>query len=155
VKKISSSTTFVSKKVFPVLWFGFLGVFVVLVSWSGGVKQAPMLLAVPLVMTAVGFLIMKQLVWSLADEVFDCGDFLLIRNGDEEERVPLSNIMNVSASTYVNPPRITLRLAHPGKFGDEIAFSPVRSFTLNPFARNEVAEDLIVRVDRARWRRED
>jgi hypothetical protein len=42
---------------------------------------------------------------------------------------------------------------HPGKFGDEIAFSPIRRFTLNPFARNEVAEDLMARVDQARMRR--
>ena len=73
-----------------------------------------------------------------------------MRKGDVEERVPLANIMNVSASVAMNPPRITLRLVRPGKFGAEIAFSPVRTFTLNPFARNPVAEDLMLRVDQAR-----
>jgi hypothetical protein len=61
--------------------------------------------------------------------------------------------MNVSASTNMNPPRITLRLVQPGKFGSELAFSPTMSFTLNPFAKSGVAEDLIVRVDKARSRR--
>ena len=58
--------------------------------------------------------------------------------------------MNVSASTMVNPPRVTLRLVQPGKFGSEVVFSPKTGFTLNPFAKSEVAEDLIERVDRAR-----
>ena len=76
-----------------------------------------------------------------------------MRKGDEEDMVPLSNVMNVSASTVTNPPRITLRLVTPGKFGDEVTFSPMKDFTLNPFARNPIAEDLIRRVDQARARR--
>jgi hypothetical protein len=59
-------------------------------------------------------------------------------------------VINVSASMFVNPPRITLQLAQPGRFGDEVAFSPRTRTRLNPFARNEIAEDLIQRVDRAR-----
>jgi len=82
-----------------------------------------------------------------------CGDFLLVKNRGEEDRVTLSNVMNVSASTNMNPPQITLRLVKPGKFGTEIAFSPTAGFALNPFAKNQVAEDLIVRVDRARSKR--
>ncbi len=101
-------------------------------------------------MAVVGFVVMKKLVWDLADEVYDGGDFLLVKNRGEEDRVLLSNIMNVSVSTNMNPPRITLRLVAPGRFGDEVSFSPASSFTLNPFARNQIAEDLIVRVDKAR-----
>jgi hypothetical protein len=48
---------------------------------------------------------------------------------------------------------VTLRLAKPGRFGDEIAFVPLSGFNLNPFATNRVAEDLIVRVDAARAKR--
>jgi hypothetical protein len=96
---------------------------------------------------------MKKLVWDLMDEVHDCGDSLLIRNGSEEEIIPLSNIMNVSASTNTNPPRITLRLVRPGRFGTDVAFSPQSRMSFNPFAKNLVAEDLIVRVDQARLRR--
>jgi len=50
----------------------------------------------------------------------------------------------------VNPPRITLRLVRPGRFGREITFTPVKPFTMNPFTRNPVADDLIERVDKAR-----
>jgi hypothetical protein len=64
----------------------------------------------------------------------------------------LSNIMNVSSSTFMNPPRVTLKLVRPSKFGREIAFSPASKFTLNPFAKNEIAEDLMDRAYRARTR---
>ncbi|MGZ5095953.1 MAG: hypothetical protein ACXWCY_30315 [Burkholderiales bacterium] len=151
--KISSGLTFFNKKVFPALWFGFLAFFLVTAVLTGIVERAPISVAIPVFMAVVGFFVMKTMVWDLADEVYDCGDFLLIRNRGEEDRVPLSNIMNVNASTYINPPRITLRLVTPARFGNEIAFSPIAGLRLNPFAKNKIAEDLIVRVDRARSRR--
>ena len=101
-------------------------------------------------MAVFGYFIMKKLVWDLVDEVYDSGDYLLVKNHGSEVRIDLTNIMNVSATTLVNPRRIVLRLREPGKFGAEIAFSPAARFTLNPFAKNPVAEDSIVRVDRAR-----
>lgn len=151
--KISSKFTFFHKKWFPLLWFGFLAVFVTLALTNGALEKNPMFLVGPIVMAVIGLFVMKKLVWDLVDEVYDCGEFLLIKNRGEEDRVPLSNIMNVNASTMINPPRITLRLVNPGKFGNEIAFSPLTSFTFNPFAKNQVAEGLIVRVDRARTNR--
>jgi hypothetical protein len=99
------------------------------------------------------FLAMKAFLLDLVDEVYDFGDYLVVKNRGEEDHIPLSNIMNVSASFFTNPPRITLKLASPSKFGDDIIFSPVVPFTFNPFAKNPVAEDLIIRVDRARLRR--
>lgn len=104
-------------------------------------------------MAVFGFFLMKKLVWDLIDEVYDGGDFLLIKNKSKEERIALSNIMNVSASTNMNPPRITLRLVAPVRLGKEISFSPKFKFSINPFAKNEIAEDLIVRVDKARSNR--
>lgn len=150
MKKISSSATFFHKKIFPVIWFGGLAAFVA-VSFQGPVKEGqPVFLLAPLIMALVGVVIMKQLVWDLVDEVHDGGDYLLIRKGDEQDRVPLSNIINVSASTNTKPPRVTLRLLKPGKFGQEITFSPQVKFSLNPFAKNPIVDDLIVRVDKAR-----
>ena len=116
---------------------------------TGAVAKDPTFLIIPIVMSGIGLFVMKKLVWDLADEVFDRGDALLVRNRGEEELVPLTNIMNVNVSTYINPPRIELRLVTPGKFGSEIAFSPVTGFRLNPFAKIPVAEDLIVRVYQA------
>ena len=151
--KISSGYTAFIKKVFPVFWFGIVGLFLAIAFSTGGYHKDPMLLIVPCVLAVFGYFIFKKLVFDLVDEVYDCGDYLLIRNGGEEQHLALSNIMNVNTSTYTNPPRITLRLVNPGKFGTEVAFSPLRPFSLNPFTKNRVAEDLIVRVDKARSRR--
>jgi hypothetical protein len=151
--KISSKSTFFHKRAFPVLWFGIIGIGAAIAVWSGAFEKAPITLVGPAFLAVFGFFLMRHLVWDLADEVFDGGDYLLVRNRGVEERVPLSNIMNVSASTMVNPARITLRLAERGRFGNEIVFSPARSMTFNPFAKSAIAEDLIVRVDKARAQR--
>jgi hypothetical protein len=153
VTKISSRYTTFNKRIFPAIWFGFLAFFVITVIFTGAVEKDFMFLVVPVLMAVFGFFLMKKLVWNLVDEVYDCGDSLLIRNRGKEDTIALSNIMNVSASTYMNPPHVTLRLVAPSKFGSEITFSPTAAFTLNPFAKNQVTEDLMVRVDQARLKR--
>ncbi|MGH8106673.1 MAG: hypothetical protein ACREO2_10160, partial [Arenimonas sp.] len=70
--------------------------------------------------------------------------------GGVEDQIPLQDIMNVSMSMGTNPQRLSLRLRKVGKLGNEVAFLPVRNFSFNPFAKNAIAEDLIVRVDCAR-----
>ena len=150
MKKISSGSLFITKKVFPLLWFGVLTLALIASIVSKAYDKNPMVLVVPGIMAIFGYFLMKKLVWDLVDEVYDGGDYLLVKNRGQEERIALSNIMNVSATTMVNPPRITLQLVKPSRFGAEIAFSPVRPITLNPFAKNAVAEELIVRAYAAR-----
>jgi hypothetical protein len=152
VTRISSNRARFLKRAFPVFWFGIVGVVLLAGVLSGTAERAPLALVAPVVMAGVGYALMRGTLLDLADEVFDCGDYLLVRMRGEEERVPLGGVMNVSASTLVNPPRITLRLVAPGRFGTEISFAPITPFSLNPFARNRIADDLIVRVDRARRR---
>jgi hypothetical protein len=152
MKKISSRNTFFMKKIFPVLWLGFTALAAAAVIFS----PAPRVTLVgPVFVALIGLVVMKAMIWDLADEVYDCGDSLLVKNAGREERVALSNIMNVSATTLTNPPRISLRLIHPVTFGlaaptNEIVFSPIKPISLNPFAKNAIAEDLIVRVHRAK-----
>lgn len=126
--KISSKSTFFYKKGFPVLRFGFLAFFIATALLEGPVEKDPVFLIgaliAPCIMAVFGFVFFRKLLWNLADEVYDCGDFLLVKYRGEEVNVPLSNIMNVNASLLINPPRITLRLVRPVKFGTEIAFSP-------------------------------
>jgi hypothetical protein len=151
MRQISSKMTAFHKKLFPAVWFGFLAVFIVS-AWSADVFQSDrrLFLLAPLLMGVLGFVFMRRLLWDLADEVHDCGDALLVRKGGEQERIPLAGIMNVSATVLVNPPRITLRLVNTGRFGTEVAFMPLTHFTLNPFKKSPIADDLMVRVDRAR-----
>ncbi len=149
----------ISQPVFVIKWF-VPGLFVLvaiamlsLAFLDERLKFNPVVLLGPVMVLTVGIIVFRMLVWDLADEVRDGGDYLLVRRGRIEERVPLTNIMNVSASVMVNPPRIELRLLEPNRFGNRIVFSPAKNGSLNPFARNAVAEDLIVRVDQARANR--
>jgi hypothetical protein len=153
MKRISSSMTFVSKRVFPAIWLGVVAIFLVVAVTSGAGARSFIFIIPPLVMIVFGVVLFRRLVWDLVDEVYDCGDSLLVRNRGREYVVPISEIMNVSASMLMNPPRITLRLANPGELGPDVTFMPPRTFSFNPFAKSEVAEDLIERVDRARRER--
>lgn len=152
MKKISSGTTMYYKKIFPVIWFGFLALFVITGVASGAMTRDLSFILIPLVMAGFGYVFMKKLLWDLADEVFEDGDTLLVKQGGDQERIPLSNIMNVSIGNS-SPRRITLRLRNPGRFGNEVTFAPKQGLTFNPFAKNAVAEDLIMRVEQARSRR--
>jgi hypothetical protein len=153
MKKISSRNTFWLKKVFPVLWLAFPILFVVIAARGPAFEQLsddwPFFFA-PILALVVGAFFYWKLIWVLADEVYDGGDFLVVRRGGEEETIPLDRIINVSAPFVSKTPRVTLKLAQAGRFGSEIAFTPIAPFTLNPFAKNAVAEDLMVRVDAAR-----
>jgi hypothetical protein len=154
MQRISATTTFVSKRVFPVFWFGFIAVFIVIVLRNVGPGRGvpPLLLIVPVAMALFGYVVMKKLVFDLADEVSDDGDALVVRFGDEQERVALEEIINLSYSPLMNPPRATLTLRHPGKFGREISFYPLRK-TFLPWSRNPLITDLIERIDSARQSR--
>lgn len=149
--RISSGMTWFHKRVFPVIWFGFLAVFLVATSLTAGpLHERLVFLLVTVLLAGMGVVVMKLFILDLMDEVLDGGEYLLVRNRGDEDRIPIADIMNVSATMHVNPPRLTLRLARPSRFGSDITFSPVTGFRLNPFAKNAIAEDLIVRVDRAR-----
>ncbi|HEY2410679.1 MAG TPA: hypothetical protein VGI40_00470 [Pirellulaceae bacterium] len=152
MRQISSQMTFFYKRIFPTIWFGFLMIFVVS-ALIGMVAQRKLMLPfilVPTAMATFGYFLMKQIVWCLADEVFDNGQYLLVRKGRLEERVALSNIMNLSFSPHMNPKRITLTLREPSNLGREIAFSPPMHFSLNPFAKSPLVDELIERIDAAK-----
>ena len=150
MKKLTSKTTFFYKRVFPLIWFGFLGVFlcVGLLSSIFGKGLGIVFLVIPLGMAIFGYFIMKQLVWDLIDEVYDEGTSLIFRNGNQEVRVSLKDIKNVSYSTMTNPPRVTLSVRYQTPLGDELTFSPPVSWI--PFKKNEDIKMLIDRIDEAR-----
>jgi len=111
----------------------------------------PVLIA-PLVMAGVFYLIFRRLIFDLADEVVDEGDALRVRFGSEEERIPLSQIINVSYAGMTNPPRITLTLRQPGRFGRELSFSPIQRLGQSLSGKNPLVSELIERVEAARGR---
>jgi len=155
VKLLSSKMTFFYKRVFPVLWFGIilvaLGVLV-----AGGLhdkhgKPVPAAAFLPpAVLLVIGGLVMKYLLFDLADEVFDGVEFLVVRKGGVEEKILFGNVRNVSFQSLINPPRVTLSLREDTRLGREIAFIPPWRFAEAFRGRNPVVESLIDRMDRAR-----
>ena len=151
---MSSKMTFFYKRVFPVIWFGFLAVFflVALVKGSAAdpISNLPSLI-IPVVMAIIGYQIMKKMAFNLVDQVFDLGDALLVRNGGQEERIVLADIKNVNFFPYMSPPQVTLSLRRPSVFGDTIVFcAPARLMPLSP---SPTIEKLIDRIDAARRER--
>jgi len=150
-KRISTKCTF-AIKLTPFVFLGFLAFFFAVLLMNGALKKAPMFLAVPCVMAILGLRYWKTSVRNLVDEVDDCGDYLVVRKGREEDTVLLSNISYVNFSTDRRgaQARITLTLDSPGKFGKEISFAPPAHIYLSSPRRNEIAEDLLARSSKAR-----
>ena len=150
MKKLTSKTTFLYKRLFPFMWFGFLAIFLcvgLLANFKGN-GPGIMFVVIPIGMIVFGYFLMKKLVWDLIDEVYDEGTALLFRNRGTEFRVKLKDIKNVSYTTMVNPPRVTLSIRYPTDLGDELSFSPSASWI--PFKKNKDIEALIDRIDKAR-----
>lgn len=152
MKRISSQTIWFSKYVSPFLVFAGLIGFVIAIVLTSRLQGGPPLIVVvvPLGVGAIIFQVMRKIIWDLADEVLDWGDFLEVRFGDERDRIPLANIINISYSYMTSPARVTLTLRTPCRFGNEVSFAPPRQFTLIPFVRNPDILELIQRVDAAR-----
>ncbi len=139
-------------KIGPFVFFVLLGLLLFFLVMGRAYETSPMLLVAVGVMAVYGVFSVWTSRRDCVDEVFDCGDHLLVKKSGEEDTVPLSNIINVNFSK--NPQnistQITLRLASPGKFGTEISFAPPPKIYLGFPPRSEIAEDLLVRADKAR-----
>ena len=106
-----------------------------------------MFLGVPLCMAVLGYAIMKRVLFDLVDEVWDCGDSLLVKNKGVEYRFALSDFVDVGYTGFMNPPRITLSLRESSDFGPKVVFmTPIRLF---PYSMPPVARDLRARIDQA------
>ena len=70
---MSSKMTFFYKRVFPIIWFGFLAAFFVIALVNGRTDPVSHLpnLIIPAVMTIIGYRFMKKMAFNLVDEVFD------------------------------------------------------------------------------------
>jgi len=151
---ISSRFTFVTKWLFPALWFGFLLFFIATSLTHDDAPADLLFIVVPVLMAVMGFFFFKALVWDLADAVYDQGAHLLVRRRNVEDRISLENIMNVSSTLFMNPPRVTLRLIRPSAFGEHVSFSPKSAplrFSLSQ--KNPIVEQLIERAYAARTKR--
>ncbi|MGE3315121.1 MAG: hypothetical protein AB7O26_08380 [Planctomycetaceae bacterium] len=154
---ISSRMTFFNKRVFPTFWFGsaflmLVGVIAHLVLQGQNANpDAFVLVAAPIGMSVFGYFLMTFLVWDLMDEVWDCGDVLIVRNRGVEFEIPLTDCRTINWSVMQNPGRITLFLRTETPFGKQLPFMYPASF--NPFAAFRsppIALELLERIEDAR-----
>lgn len=95
--KISSGSIWFAKRILPPIWFGVLALFAVFAAINATATEDWFFVVVPLLMLPFGVIAMKKLVWTLVDGVWDGGDHLIVKNRGEEDRIPLSNLINVGA----------------------------------------------------------
>lgn len=153
-EQISSRFMFITKWLFPMFWFGFLILFIAQSVIHEGGESDVLFLAGPAFMAVIGFLFFRALVWDLADVVYDQGAHLLVRRGSVEDRISFENIMNVSSTPLMSPPRITLRLVKPSAFGTHVSFSPKSGpLGFSRFEKIPIAEQLMERAYLARGKR--
>ncbi len=112
---------------------------------------------VPPIALLLPFFAMLLIAWfmhrffsGLAREVWDDGDSLKIVFAHHELRLPLRDISNLSYNGLSNPPRATLSLRHDTVCGREISFLVQRPWSLDPFRRNPIIDDLIQHIDQQR-----
>ena len=136
------------QRIFPIGWFGFLAVFI-LVALRNGLRSGPdfestVSVILPVLMAIIGYRFMKKQVFNLVDEVFDGGDALLVRSGGREERIALADSKRQLLSLHESP-QVTLSLRRLTVFGDTIVFLPPSR--MKPLS---CIDDPVDRIDAAR-----
>jgi hypothetical protein len=152
-KRISSRMTGFYKRVFPILWFGFLLVILaVMVSVRHRQPDVPaVVFLVPILMMGLGYFLFRKFLFDLMDEVWDDGKELIVVNEGHVEHEPLAGIVNISYSGFTNPKRAVVTLRRPGRWGGKFAFIPLRSsIRILSLGDNEMIDELVRRVDEAR-----
>jgi hypothetical protein len=106
MRRLSSNATFFYKRILLPIWLGFLLIFIAVLLFaaltSGRLPSLPLLIGAPA--SVLAYFIMRMLVSDLVDEVLDAGDALIVRNGDQEERIALSEIVNINYFWLGNMP---------------------------------------------------
>lgn len=142
MRRISSEWIWLHKKVFPVFWFGFLGIWCLFALPAVFLKLMPTFVLLVLIgMAGFGYVIMSYLIFPLVDEAWIDGDHIFVRKGKTEVRFPIADIINVDSSKLMNPEHITLTLKNQTELGSEIVFSPPHRAW--PFGKHPVAQELL------------
>jgi len=154
IRRISSRLTSFYKKTFPVVWCGAVATTLIMsvVVLRSGKQGALMFLVLPLLMIVIGYVIYRNLVADLIDEVWLEDDAIVVKNRDESAKIPLCDVTDVDVSTMMNPRRITLTLRNESRWGRSIVFMPaVESARLAySFKPDPIATELAGRIDALR-----
>jgi hypothetical protein len=125
MRKLSSESTTVAAKTFPILPGAVLVLMLCAATYDcffrGGTPIAPLVVLAALV-TCVW--LTRTFVWTLMDEVFDGGDCLVVKRGSVEDKLYFVDIQDAIDRSFSRPPKLVLQLRCKSKFGWSIAFVP-------------------------------
>lgn len=144
MKKLTSGSTYLQKRVFPVIFGCVAGLMALPI--SNQASAIPLVLAI-LIGLITGFLATKfamHLTSQYVDEVYDAGDCLVIRKRGIEESIDLRDIQEV-CSSIMSPAGVWLHLRRDSSFGWSIKFLPGSSL----FAFSKLAKSLNNRIKEA------
>lgn len=116
---------------------------------TGLIGMNLLVVAVPCVMAAMIFVYFKCVIGAMADEVFDCGDTLLVKRGTVECQVRIADIKSLADKTHGKEYRIVLKLRRPCPVGSKVAFAPILTGP-NFFKAHPIAKDLRSRIEESR-----
>jgi hypothetical protein len=149
MRRISDASTWWHKKAYPLILFGFVGLFALF--WIPGIIQQavpPVVLLVPLAAALLSYVVMRWLIFSLTEDVFLDGDDVVLRDNGKEDRFPFNNVIDVEAPICSRPERITLTVREPCLFGRKIIFLPPRRWWWSRLTPHPIAEELRDRMRR-------
>jgi hypothetical protein len=115
---------------------------------DGRIFNEPIVQIVPICIL-IGFWIyflQKARLFSIADEVVDCGDHLKVRRAGTEVVIHFSAIASAEVTTDFRIHRITVHLRERTKIGNRIDFWPRASLWGNIFAVQQLALSLAERA---------
>jgi hypothetical protein len=142
MRRISSRATLFQKRVLPIIWYAMPA----LLFWVAVVNRSLVAAFIAVGLAVVFSFLFRELVWSLADEVLDCDDHLLVKKGAVQERIELSNVAFVG--TVFESELIRLILREPSALGPEILFIAQTRFLF--FRSHPIIEELYLRAKAAR-----
>lgn len=150
MNKISAKSTFFYKRIFPVFWIILLTGFAAGATYFGktGGHFSIMYIIAPGAMIITGLLVMKKYFFSLADVVWDDGTALIVKHKGDQIRIRILDMVNAHYDSATIPPRITIRLAKPVRFGSQFAFMPPGK--LFSSANNPAVDELIRKIQAGR-----
>jgi hypothetical protein len=126
--QLSSNLTAFYKFIFPAVWIGGFGAGTIAL-WLNKMTDtggSPPPMTVKWLFLANYVIAVPILLWICIriKRVKATGEALLVSNYLIEERVPFTWITSVTASQFIRPAQITIKLREPCKFGTSITFIP-------------------------------
>jgi len=138
-RKISSDGATASAKVFACLPFPLVGLMLAASIYN---KQIGALIAVAGLALLVAYAwVIRRFVWSMLDEVTDCGEYLIAKRGKVEDKIFLIDVVDVVDKPFGRPAKTIVELRAKSAFGWRIVFATATDRG-GPDEPKDVAADL-------------